>query len=175
VPVPELGTTHFQDLNISDVAPDGSALLHHPAGDTGRTGSAEGAPVKIPVCARPIFAAHLAYRRSQGAAGSDPYFTHPSDPGSRSPERILRNAVTRTCRKIGYDMPWMYGGDCRYEADIDLAAREPGWLTERGLSLYRIDPAIRDRVPQHGPPVRYRPGWWMSRPTRSPPRSSRWR
>jgi hypothetical protein len=32
-------------------------------------------------------------------------------------------------------------------------------MTERGLSLYRIDPAIRDRVPKHGPPACYRPGW----------------
>jgi len=168
-----LGTAHFEDLNISDVAPDGSALLQHPAIDPGRNGLAEGAPVKIPACARPILAAHLAYRLSQGAAGSDPYFTHPRDPGSRSPERILRNAVTRTCRKIGYEMPWMHGGDCRYGADIGLTEREPGWLAERGLSLYRIDPAIRDRVPQHGPPRRYRPGWLdepaVTKPATQPP------
>jgi hypothetical protein len=110
-------------------------------------------------CARPVLAAHLACRHGQGAAGSDPYFAHPRDPGSRSPERVLHNAVTRTCRKIGCDMPWMHGGDCRHGADIGLAPREPGWLTERGLSFYWIYPAIRDRVPQHGPPASYRPAW----------------
>jgi hypothetical protein len=35
---------------------------------------------------------------------------------------------------IGYDMPWLHGGDCRYGADIGLSLRESGWLAERGLS-----------------------------------------
>lgn len=170
------GTADFEHLSISDVAPDGSALLRHQADDPGRTrtgqasgprhgatltGPADGDPVKIPACARPILAAHLAYRRSQGAVGSDPYFAHLRDPGSRSPQRVLHNAVTRICHAIGYDMPWMHSGDCncRYGVGTGLAAREPAWLAERGLSLYRIDPAISDRVPGHGSPLRYRPGW----------------
>jgi hypothetical protein len=39
-------------------------------------------PIRIPGCARPLFAAHLAYRRASGAAGSDPYFEHPRAPGT---------------------------------------------------------------------------------------------
>ena len=73
------GTSDFEHLNISDVAPDGSALLQHQSGDLGRTGTGQasgprrgtaltgpedGDPVKIPAWARTIFAAHLAHMHS---------------------------------------------------------------------------------------------------------------
>lgn len=137
---------------------DGTALAELACGDL----------VRVPACARPILAAHLAYRRGQGAADGDPYFISPRGPGGGSPERMLNNAVTRTCRAIGYDPPWLHGNDCRYGADIGLTAREPGWLAGRGLSPHRIDPAISDRVPPHGSPRQYRPAS-LDRPAATTP------
>jgi len=37
-------------------------------------------PIRIPAHARPLFAAHLAYRRESDAASTDPYFAHPATP-----------------------------------------------------------------------------------------------
>jgi hypothetical protein len=113
-----------------------------------------GEAVRVPPGAQPVIAAHLAYRLGQGAADDEPFFINPRNPGGGSPERILQNAVTRICRTIGYVPPWLQGYDCQYGADIGLTAREPGWLAERGLSLYLIDPAISDRVPPHVSPQR---------------------
>ena len=103
-------------------------------------------PIRIPGCARPLFAAHLAYRRVSGAAASDPYFEHPRDPGNKPPAECLRAAIRSTTRRIGLDLPWMHADDCRYGADIGLTWRGQSWLAERGLRLARTgpgqDPAI---------------------------------
>ncbi len=161
--------THLGHLAISDIAPDGSALTLDPARwqlAGGQAGSRDGTAlaelaygdlVRLPACAQPIIAAHLAYRRGQGADEGDPYFIGSRSPDRGSPERTLNNAVSRACRTIGYDPPWLHGNDCRYGADTGLTAREPGWLAERGLSLHRIDPAISDCVPPPVSPRRYRP------------------
>jgi hypothetical protein len=165
------GTSHLGQLTIGDMTPDGSALLldrpRRPRVLTERQAGARrdrialgeliyGELVRVPPSARPIIAAHLAYRLGQGAADHDPFFINPRSPDG-SPERILRNSVTQVCQSIGYVPPWLHGYDCRYGADIGLAAREPGWLAERGLSLHLIDPAVSERVPPHVSPQRYRP------------------
>jgi hypothetical protein len=100
------GTTHLGQLAISDIAPDGSALLRdrprqpgtfaRPQAGTGRDSIAlaelaDGELVRIPACARPVIAAHLAYRLGQGAAVGDPFFIHP-----RSPAAAAQNASCAT-------------------------------------------------------------------------------
>ncbi len=178
------GPAFFGLLHLDDVAPDGSAI-RGPAGRVPaiRPGISPGAggvygqmleedqrswrefaaaePIRVPGCARPLFAAHLAYRRASGAAGNDPYFTHPRDPGGKSPVQYLRGAIRGTARRIGLDLAWLHGGGCRHGTDIDMTWRGQSWLAERGLRLARggpgQDPAI---TPPRGRPCP-RP-WWVS-------------
>ncbi|MFE4957965.1 hypothetical protein ACFRCW_28835 [Streptomyces sp. NPDC056653] len=49
-------------------------------------------PVTLPEHAAPLPAAHLAYRRHQGAADADSLFIHPDSPGSKSPEPGARSS-----------------------------------------------------------------------------------
>jgi len=131
------GPAFFSVLQLGDVAPDGSAI-RVPASRArpvprGITHEADGAygqmleaderswrelaaaePVRIPDCARPLFTAHLAYRRQSGAASTDPYFAHPRDPAAKPATEILRAAIRSTAQRIGLDLPWMHGDDCRY-------------------------------------------------------------
>ena len=170
------GPAFFGVLQLSDVAPDGSAIRVPPGRARSlRRGITPGAggwygqvleaderswrelataePIRIPGCARPLFAAHLAYRRASGAAGTDPYFAHPRDPGGKPPTDVLRAAIRSTTRRIGLDLPWMHGDDCRYGADIGLTWRGQSWLGERGLrpGPHRPGPGPGDHAPAaHG-------------------------
>jgi hypothetical protein len=142
-------------LTLGHLAPDGS-VLHGSADPDGDPGQPE--QIRIPSAARPILAAHLAFRRRQGAADTDPCFTGP--PGSATRPGTLRhlhNAITRASHDAGYDLPWMHDDSCTHGADIGLAPRTGGWLVERHLSLYRIDPVISAQVPRSRPASRNRP------------------
>ena len=102
----------------------------------------------IPEPARPIIAAHLAYRRVQGAQDTDPYFVHREVPG-RAPTAVLRIAAQRACQRLHLNPPWLHRDPCRYGADIGLTPRTRGWLVERGLSLARpraLSGAVLSRV-----------------------------
>jgi hypothetical protein len=115
-------------------------------------------PIRIPAHARPLFAAHLAYRRASGAASIDPYFAHPRDPANKPATEILRAAIRSTAQRIGLDLPWMHGDDCRYGADIGLTWRGQSWLAERGLRLARTGPG-QDQTITPRPIVPARPRW----------------
>ena len=181
------GPAFFATVQIGDVAPDGSAIRVLPGrarrvrrgivpGADGVYGQmleadertwrelAAAEPIRIPECARPLFAAHLAYRRASGAASTDPYFAHPRDPADKPATEIVRAAIRATVQRLGLDLPWMHGDDCRYGADIGLTWRGHSWLGERGLRLARTgpgqDPAIRP-PPRVGVPARPR---WVGSP-----------
>jgi len=148
--------TDFDIITCADVAPDGSqvwgrqpgSLLAFPAYTSGPYSGKWGLrittrsfeemdseePIRLPPAARPILAAHLAWRRSQGAADHEPFFTHPRDPGQRSPDGILREGVTRTCRRLGLPTPWVHAGDCRYGHGSD-GSYSKTWLGERALTI----------------------------------------
>jgi len=78
-------------------------------------------PIRIPECARALFAAHLAYRRASGAASTDPYFAHPRDPANKSATDVLRAAIRSTAQRIGLDLPWMHGDDCHQTSSVRFA------------------------------------------------------
>ena len=153
------GPTFFDVLQLSDVAPDGSAIrvpatrprfirrgispdadgvygqmLEEDERSWRELAAAE--PIRIPAHARSLFVAHLATRRASGGAGTDPYFVHPRYPG-KSPKENLRAAIRSTTRRFGLDLPWMHGGNCRHGTDIGLTWRSQSWLGERGLILAR--------------------------------------
>jgi hypothetical protein len=176
------GPAFFGVLQLSDVAPDGSAI-RVPASRArpvrrGITPGADGAygqmldadertwremaaaePVRIPACARSLFTAHLAYRRESGAASADPYFVHPRDPAAKPATEILRAAIRSTAQRIGLDLPWIHGDDCRYGADIGLTWRGHSWPGERGLQLARTGPGQDPMLtPPRGRPCP-RPRW----------------
>jgi hypothetical protein len=180
------GPAFFSVLQLGDVALDGSAIRVPPGRPRpvwrGISPGADGAygqmleaderswrelataePIRIPDCARPLFAAHLAYRRSGGAEGSDPYFAHPRDPADKPATEILRAAIRSAAQRLGLDLPWMHGDDCRYGADIGLTWRGHSWLAERGLRLARTGPG-QDPVltPPRGRP--HRLGWISGSP-----------
>jgi hypothetical protein len=175
------GPAFFGVLQLGDVAPDGSAirvpadrarpsrpgLLPESRGVYGRMREEEqrswrefaaAEPIRIPGCARPLFAAHLAYRRASGASGSDPYFVHPRDPG-QTPKESLREAIRRTSRQIGLDLPWVHGDGCRYGADIGVSWRGQSWLGERGLRLARTGPGQDQTITPPRPLACARPRW----------------
>jgi len=117
-------------------------------------------PILIPTHARPIFAAHRAYRAGHGATDEEPFFVHPHEPGRRSPAPVLREAIRRTCRQLRLDPPWVHGDNCRYGADVGLVHRRHGWMTERGLTMLMLDPQYPAHIPQPprpDPPARVRP------------------
>ena len=116
-------------------------------------------PICIPAYARPLFAAHLAYRRKSGAASTDPYFAHPRDPANKPATDVLRAAIRSTAQRIGLDLPWLHGDDCRYGADIGLTWRGRSWLGERGLVLARTGPGQDQTITPPRPIVPARPQW----------------
>jgi hypothetical protein len=181
------GPAFFALLQMSDIAPDGSAIRVPPGRPRpvrrGITPGAEGVygqmleadertwrelataePIRIPECARPLFAAHLAYRREGGATSIDPYFAHPRDPGDKPATEILRAAIRSTAQRIGLDLPWMHGDDCRYGADIGLTWRGHSWLAERGLRLARTGPGQDQTVTPPRPMAVARPRWLSDGP-----------
>ena len=177
------GPAFFATLRLADVAPDGSAIRVPPGrarpvrrgiapeadGVYGQMLEADertwrelatGEPIRIPGYARPLFAAHLAYRRESGAASTDPFFAHTRDPADKPATEILCAAILATAQRIGLDPPWMHGDDCRYGTDIGLTWRCHSWLAERGLRLARTGPgqdsATKPPLPVGAPA---RPGW----------------
>lgn len=149
------GPADFDLIRCDDVAPDGSTVwgrdrgsaLEFPAYTSGTYSGKWGLrttsrafeemdceePIQIPPAARPILAAHLALRHGQGARGHDPFFTHPTEPGTRSPASCLREGIARTCRRLGLHAPWVHGGDCKYGLDAD-GWRHTTWMGEWGLT-----------------------------------------
>ena len=107
--------------------------------------------------ARPLFAAHLAYRRESDAASTDPYFAHPRDPANKPATEILHAAIRSTAQRIGLDLPWMHGDDCRHGADIGLTWREQSWLAERCQRLVRTGPGQDQGITPPRPIVPARP------------------
>ena len=99
--------------------------------------------IVIPWYARSIIAAHLAYRRSEGAEDADPYFVHRHDP-RRQPTAALREAAIRACRRLHLNPPWLHRDPCRYGADIAVTERTQGWMVERGLALAQCHLAYFD-------------------------------
>lgn len=176
------GPAFFGLLQLSDVAPDGSAIRVPPGRARPlRRGISPGAggwygqvleaderswrelaaaePIRIPDCAGSLFAAHLAYRRESGAASTDPYFAHPRDPANKPATDVLRAAIRSTAQRIGLDLPWLHGDDCRYGADIGLTWRGHSWLAERGLRLARAGPGQDQTITPPRPIVPARPRW----------------
>ncbi len=176
------GPAFFGLLQLSDVALDGSAIRVPPGrarplrrGITPGAGGwygqvleaderswrelAAAEPIRIPECARALFAAHLAYRRESGAASTDPYFAHPRDPADKPATGVLRAAIRSTAQRIGLDLPWLHGDDCRYGADIGLTWRGHSWLGERGLVLARAGPGQDQTITPPRPIVPARPQW----------------
>jgi len=98
-------------------------------------------PIPVPPAAAPILAAHLAYRRAEGAGDSDPYFVHPKTPGVHNPERGLREAVLRNCHRLHLSPAWLHRGHCRH-GDGLLDGHLPGhlaWTEARALTYSRLD------------------------------------
>lgn len=103
-------------------------------------------PVVLPDHAAPLIAAHLAYRRHQGAADADPLFTHPREPGSRNPEPHLREAVMRTCHRIHFNPAWLHRSHCRHGDNTAQDAATAGWMHHRGLDLIPLSDDVRSRL-----------------------------
>ena len=150
-----LPPTHLHCFTVGAIATDGSTLTpptdsftnHHHGlahavlADESPSGIRERAclgPIRIPEPARPIIAAHLAYRRLQGANDHDPYFAYRHDL-RRRPTAALREAAIRLCERIHVNPPWLHRDPCKYGADIGLTPRTHGWLIERSLALAQLD------------------------------------
>ncbi|KMO93496.1 hypothetical protein [Streptomyces roseus] len=103
-------------------------------------------PVPLPAHAAPLVAAHLAYRRSQGATDNDPLFIHDKDPGRKSPELHLREAVIRTCHRIHFNPAWLHRSHCRHGDETAHDAAAAGWMHYRGLDLIALSDDVRDRL-----------------------------
>lgn len=167
-----LGPTHLHCLLVGDVADDGSRLTgpstgpHHyhgaahtvinPDSPSGIAERSCAGTILIPAHAHAIIAAHLAYRRSQGAHDHDPYLAHHRGPG-HDPTALLRHDLRRACRQLHLNPPWLHPDPCKYGADIALTTRTQGWLVERGLTLAQLDrytaarrPAVRYPLADHG-------------------------
>ncbi len=100
----------------------------------------------MPAHARPILAAHLAYRRGAGASDEHPLFVHPSDK-AQPVHHGLRLGIQRINERINLNPPWLHRHPCRWGADVGLTARSPGWLTERGLSVHLVGAPFRLQMP----------------------------
>ncbi|MEU7899868.1 hypothetical protein AB0B45_44375 [Nonomuraea sp. NPDC049152] len=99
-----------------------------------------GTTVHLPAAAGWLLAAHLAHRRLQGAGDNDPFFLYESEP-HRSPAAALTQGIRRTCQTLQLATPpWLHTGDCKFGADRGLVQRTQGWLTERCLTVYLLDP-----------------------------------
>ncbi len=81
---------------------------------------------------------------------------HTGDEARRPPRR--RTAAPQGPR-IGLDLPWLHGDDCRYGADIGLTWRGHSWLGERGLVLARTGPGQDQIITPPRPIVPARPRW----------------
>ncbi|MFD7258404.1 hypothetical protein [Streptomyces sp. NPDC059874] len=103
-------------------------------------------PVLLPEHAAPLIAAHLAYRRHQGATDTDPLFIHPDAPGSKSPEPGLREAVMRTCYRIHLNPAWLHRSHCRHGDEDQRDAQQAGWMHLRGLDLTALSDDVRSRL-----------------------------
>jgi hypothetical protein len=156
------GPHYFTCWTLTDLTEDG-AVLHEPARHqhnppkwmsypnyqaerAHRVGVAEipcTAPIVIPEHARPIFAAHRAYRL--GRTRPDGWHLFPTSPDAskaRPATGALREAIIRTCDWLNLDPPWVHRDPCRHGADAGLRPRMHGWLAERGLSLHQLDPVL---------------------------------
>ncbi|MDP5317383.1 hypothetical protein [Streptomyces poriferorum] len=103
-------------------------------------------PVPLPEHAAPLVAAHLAYRRSQGATDANPLFIHTKDPGRKSPELQLREAVIRTCHRIHFNPAWLHRSHRRHGDETAHDAAAAGWMHYRGLDLTALSDDIRSRL-----------------------------
>ncbi|MFJ4843300.1 hypothetical protein [Streptomyces sp. NPDC088746] len=103
-------------------------------------------PVLLPAHAAPLVAAHLAYRRSQGATDTDPPFIHDKAPGNKSPELHLREAVIRTCHRIHFKPAWLHRSHCRHGDETAHDAAAAGWMHYRGLDLIALSDNLRSRL-----------------------------
>lgn len=163
-----LAPTRLHCFLIGGVAADGSYLAPPPISAQHTHGLANAAlsadspsgigeracagPIAIPALARPIIAAHLAYRRAHGADDDDPYFVHSLDP-RREPTATMREAAIRICRRLHLNPPWLHRDPCKYGADVALNRRTQGWLVERGLSLAQLDRYAAARRPAYRYPL----------------------
>lgn len=159
------GPAYLTCLRVGDVADDGSRLAGPPTGPDHHHGLAHpvlnadspsgiaeracAGTILIPAHARAIIAAHLAYRRGQGASDDDPYFAHRRTPG-HDPTAQLRHELQRASQQLHLNPPWLHPDPCKYGADIGLTARTHGWLIERRLTLAQLD-----RYAAHRPAYRY--------------------
>lgn len=156
------GPHYFTCWTLTGLTEDGAVLhaparhQHHPpkwmsyphyqAEHARRVGVTEipcTAPVVIPEHARPILAAHRAYRMS--STGPDGWHLFPTPPEAskaRPATGALREAIIRTCDWLNLDPPWMHRDPCRHGADAGLRQRMHGWLAERGLSVHQLDPVL---------------------------------
>jgi hypothetical protein len=158
------GPAYFTCWSLTDLAEDGS-VLHEPAHHqhnppkwmsypnyqaemarrVGVTETPCAGPIVVPEHARPIFAAHRAYRMTRADAGADGWalFPIPADASRVRPATgALREAIIRTCEWLNLDPPWMHRDPCRFGGDTGLSPRVHGWLAERGLSLHQLDPVL---------------------------------
>lgn len=164
------GPAHFDLIRCADVAPDGSVIRNLGDGERtygpeylrqafhttwSRQRTTDGAfwemtghdVIDIPPAARPLLAAHLAWRIAQNAQGSAPLFTHPREPNLRSPAQVLREAISRSCRRIGIQAkaPWAHAGACKEGGDVGFGHRTFTWMGQRGLTLHAL-PAAATRT-----------------------------
>ncbi|MFF2810419.1 hypothetical protein ACFVT2_25275 [Streptomyces sp. NPDC058000] len=100
----------------------------------------------LPDHAVPLVAAHLAYRRLQGATDTDPLFVHPDSAGDKSPEPGLREAVVRTCYRIRFNPAWLHRAHCRHRDEDQRDAQQAGWMHHRGRDLSPLSDDIRSRL-----------------------------
>lgn len=157
---------HFDLIRCQDVAPDGSHIRTQVIADQGVHEALDGPnythrrfanpwakrrttdsafwemtgteTIWIPEAARPILAAHLAWRFGHGADGRHPFFVHPREPGVRPPIQTLREAISRTSRRLGLQAPWVHAGECTYGTDIARSWRAASWMRHRGLTLHPL-------------------------------------
>ncbi|MFI6296619.1 hypothetical protein ACIBEJ_33865 [Nonomuraea sp. NPDC050790] len=89
----------------------------------------------MPPAAAPLLAAHLVRRRAAGARDDDPYFPRHDHPGrERDPERMLREAVLRTCHRIKLSPAWLRRSHCRHGDQIGTDVGNCDWLSARALT-----------------------------------------
>lgn len=154
-----LGPVGFGCWRWGNATPDGAGIeapREHGPHPGERTAEAElpcDGPLTLPAYARPILAAHLAYRRAAGARDRHPLFVHPTDP-AQPVHHGLRTAIQRINERINLNPPWMHRSPCRWGADIGLHPRSPSWLTERGLSLHLVDAPFHLQTPSAQPRAR---------------------
>ena len=160
-----LPPTDLHCFTVGGIAADGSTLAppadsftnhHHGAAhaviaDESPSGIRERAclgPIRIPEPARPIIAAHLAYRRLQGADDHDPFFAYRHDP-RRRPTAALREAAIRLCERINLNPPWLHRDPCKYGADIGAEPAHPGLAHRARPGPGPARPVHRRAAPGH--------------------------